>query len=368
MQDPEDENPSPGYWPSVSDLFITLFIIAIAILAAAVFALLPKNNVDSQKAIIVAVGHDLVRIRQPVNELREILGMDPIRPAQTPDEVVAALEVTCRKAGERIRTLESNIRNLSKLDAAREQLAKLQEENRALKASQEKLAEELEHLRKILRTIEGVDIEAIIAENLDLRRQLNDKPPIIQITEQKEEYRFSKGSSLMKQDFIEGLRLNEFDRLAREIIERDKEGRVKVDTLEITGHTDGTSLSGDGNLDRQLPGVLGGEKSSLSTLKPGSNNDLGLLRALAVREQWNAFVKEKYKNQGRLVEAALLQKIQIRCYSAGQTVLPVPKENPKAEDFRQDDAQARRIEMRLTRLKTDEDHLAPDRQFKEGEK
>lgn len=367
MLDPEDENPSPGYWPSVSDLFITLFIIAIAILAAVFFALLPKNNIASERAVIIAVGQDLGNIRRPVNELREILSLEPIRETQTPDEVVFAVNETCSKAGERIRTLESDINKLSKLDSAREELMRLQEENRALKASVEKLEDELERLRKVLRTIEGVNIEAIIAENLDLRRQLNDKPPIIQISEQKEKYQFAKGSSFMKQDFIKGLRDNEFDRLAREIIDREKEGRVKVDTLEIIGHTDGTPLSGEGNLDRQLPSVLGRERSSLSSLKPGSNNDLGLLRALAVREQWSAFVKEEYENKGMLAEAALLQRVQIRCYSAGQTVLPVPKENPEAKDFRQDDNRARRIEMRLTRLKTDEDKTASDRGYEEEE-
>lgn len=367
MQDLEDENPSPGYWPSVSDLFITLFIISIAILAAVFFALLPKNNVASEKAIIVAVGQDLGKIRKPVNELREILGLEPIRATQTPDEVVAAADETCSKAGERILTLESDIKKLSELDAAREELARLQEENRALRTSLQKLNEELERLRKVLRTIESVDIEAIIAENLELRRQLNDKPPIIQISEQKEEYRFAKGSSFMKQDFIEGLRKNEFNRLAKEIIDRDKEGRVKVDTLEIIGHTDGTPLSGDGNLDRQLPDILSGMTSSMSALRAGSNNDLGLLRALAVKEQWGAFVQEVYANNGRLAEADLLQRIEIRCYSAGQTVLPVPIENPKAGDFRQDDDRARRIEMRLTRLKSDEGQFAPESEFLEEE-
>ncbi len=367
MLDLEDDNLSPGYWPSVSDLFITLFIIAIVILAAVFFALLPKNNVASEKAIIVAVGQDLGNIRRPVNELRAILGLEPIRTTQTPDEVVVAVDETCSMAAERIRTLDSEIKKLTELDSSRKEFLKLQEENRKLKSQLLKLEEELERLQKVLRTAEGVDIEAIIAENLDLRRQLNDKPPIIQISEQKEEYRFAKGSSFMKQDFVEGLRDNEFDRLAREIIDREKEGRVKVDTLEIIGHTDGTPLSGGGNLDRQLPSVLSEEKSSISALKPGSNNDLGLLRALAVRHQWIAFVKEEYEDKGRHVEMAVLQRVQIRCYSAGQTILPVAKENPEAKDFRQDDARARRIEMRLTRLKTDDDQSAPDKELGEEE-
>lgn len=357
MFDQEDENPSPGYWPSVTDLFITLFIIAIAILAAVFYALLPKNNVASEKAIIVAVGHDLGNIRRPVNELRKVLGLVPIRANQTADEVMVAVDETCMKASERIRSLESDITKLRALDAAKEELVKLQEENRALKSSLQKLEEDMERLRKILRTIEGVDIEAIIAENVDLRRQLHDQPPNIQFSEQKEDYKFGSGSSSMGPKFIEGLRRNEFKRLADEIVARQEEGRVKVDTLEIIGHTDGRPFSGRGNLDQGLPDVLGGDRK-ISALNPGSNNDLGLLRALAVREQWEDFIAQHDKTE-------VLRGIEIRCYSAGQTILPFSEIKPTADDFRQDDDRARRIEMRLTRLRTDEIKLAPDLDLKQ---
>jgi flagellar motor protein MotB len=361
MQDLEDENPSPGYWPSVSDLFITLFIIAIAILAAVFFALLPKNNVASEKAIIVAVGQDLAKIRRPINELREILGLEPIRATQTPDEVVAAVDETCGKAGERILTLESDIKKLRELDAAREELAKLQEENRALKASLQKLEEELDRLLKVLRTAEGVDIDEIIAKNLKLQKENEElkRRVFIQFSEQKEDYKFGKGSSSMGDKFVEGLRNDEFKRLADEIVARQGEGRVKVDTLEIIGHTDGLPFSGGGNLDQGLPDMLGGNRR-LSTLTPGSNNDLGLLRALAVREQWEAFIAKH-------PDKDVLRTIEIRCYSAGQTILPVAKVQPDAKDFRQDDKSARRIEMRLTRLKSDEDQPAPGSELEEEE-
>jgi len=358
MLDLEDENPSPGYWPSVSDLFMTLFVIAITILAVVFFALLPKNNLASEKAIIVAVGQDLGNIRRPVNELREILGLAPIRPTQTPDEVMDAVEETCDKAGKRIRTLESNIKKLSELDAAREELVRLQNENLALKESLRNLKDEIKGLRERLRKLEGANIEAIIADNADLRRQLHDQPPNIQFSEQKKDYSFGSGSSSMGPKFVEGLRRNEFKRLADEIIARQDEGRVKVDTLEIIGHTDGRPFSGGGNLDQGLPNVLGGNRK-IATLTPGSNNDLGLLRALAVREQWEAFIAEHDKEE-------VLRTIEIRCYSAGQTILPFPKGQPNADDFRQDDARARRIEMRLTRLKENDVAPAPNPKLGEG--
>ena len=143
--------------------------------------------------------------------------------------------------------------------------------------------------------------------------------------------------------FIQGLTENEFKRLADEIVARENEGRVKVNTLEIIGHTDGVPLSRLGNLDQKLPEVLADSRLGISSLIPGSNNDLGLLRALSVREQWEKFTSEHD-------HPAILQKIEIRCYSAGQTILPVADEHPEAKDFRQPDPRARRIEMRLTRL------------------
>lgn len=143
--------------------------------------------------------------------------------------------------------------------------------------------------------------------------------------------------------FIEGLRKNEFDRLAREIVEREAEGRVKVDTLEIIGHTDGVPLARNGNLDVNLPDVLAGNGSKISSLTAGSNNDLGLLRALAVKEQWMRFVNTHD-------EKLILQRVSVRCYSAGQTILPDTKITPSADAYRKSNDNARRIEMRLTRL------------------
>jgi hypothetical protein len=146
----------------------------------------------------------------------------------------------------------------------------------------------------------------------------------------------------MGSDFTSALRRNEFPLLATEIVDREAEGRVKVDTLEIIGHTDGAPLSSAGNLDKKLPDVLAG-RFKISTLTPGSNNDLGLLRALAVREQWEQFIDTHDRRN-------ILKNIHIRCYSAGQTILPYAENSPEADDFRRPDPRARRIEMRLTRL------------------
>ncbi len=349
MSDSDDEIPTHGYWPSITDLFLTLFIIAIAIVAVVFCALLPTNNVGRDRALVHAVGNDLRHVREPMNRLRETLELEQINATVQPSKVISALSETCDAAVTQIDDLRSKIKDLqdrvSQLMGSKDmqsEMKRLLEENAEIKQQQKQLQRQMANLIQTF----GADPEAIkkiIKKNEDLLRQLHDKPPNIQISEQKEDYRFESGSSVMGQIFVEGLRQNEFSRLADEIIDREEEGRVKVDTLEIIGHTDGAPLSRGGNLDLKLPDVLACSRAKISSLTPGSNNDLGLLRALAVREQWERFINDHKQRH-------ILRKIHIRCYSAGQTILPYSKKEAVADDFRQPDPRARRIEMRLTRL------------------
>lgn len=347
MFDSDDEIPTQSYWPSVTDLFLTLFIIAIAVVAVVFCALLPTNNVGKDRALVHAVGNDLLHVREPMNRLRDTLGLEPVNMTLRPAEVISALSETCDTAVKQIDDLRAQIKDLqdrlSRLMGSKDMQAEME---RLLKENEElkrQLQDVQQQMAKLVRTF-GADPEAIkniMRENEDLRRQLHDKPPNIQIVD-KEGYRFESGSSAMGSDFISALQKNEFALLANEIVDREAEGRVKVDTLEIIGHTDGAPLSSAGNLDKKLPDVLAGQ-FKISTLTPGSNNDLGLLRALAVREQWEGYIAGHEQRD-------ILRKIHVRCYSAGQTILPFAKDKAMADDFRQPDARARRIEIRLTRL------------------
>lgn len=347
MSESDDALPTQGYWPSVTDLFLTLFIIAVAIVAVVFCALLPTNNVGRDRALVHAVGNDLRHVREPMNHLRATLNLKKVDVSAKPPEVISALSETCDTAVKAIDDLHFQIKELqnrlSRLMGSKDMQAEMErllKENEELKRQVQDLQQQLAKLVSAF----GADPEAIkkiMRENEDLRRQLHDKPPNIQIVD-KEGYRFESGSSAMGSDFISALRRNEFPVLANEIVDREAEGRVKVDTLEIIGHTDGAPLSSSGNLDKRLPDVLAG-LLRISSLTPGSNNDLGLLRALAVREQWEGFIDGHEKRE-------ILRKIHIRCYSAGQTILPYAKEHAVADDFRQPDPLARRIEMRLTRL------------------
>lgn len=350
MSDSDDDIPVQSYWPSVTDLFLTLFIIAIAIVAVVFCALLPTNNVGKDRALVHAVGNDLLHVRAPINRLRKELELQPVGVNARPSEVITALSETCDTGVTQVNFLRSRIKDLqerlSQLMGAADPQAEMErilKENEQLKRKLESLEQQMARIGTIGNDPEGVN--KLLRENEDLRRENTDlnKPPNIQITEQKEEYRFAPGSSVMGPDFVEGLNQNEFARLAGEIVDRQEEGRVKVDTLEIIGHTDGMPIKRAGNLDQNLPEILVGTRSDISSLKPGSNNDLGLLRALAVRIQWERYIETHEHRE-------ILQKVKIRCYSAGQTILPHAGANPIADDFRKPDSSARRIEMRLTRL------------------
>jgi hypothetical protein len=121
-------------------------------------------------------------------------------------------------------------------------------------------------------------------------------------------------------------------------MQRNGNGRLNVDTLEVIGHTDGIGFKHHwSNLDERLPALLSGGEAALDHLMPGSNNDLGLLRALAIKQTWQRFVAAH-------LERAHLAQIEVRTYSAGQT-LPV-----EAGRFSAEDPRARRIELRLTKL------------------
>lgn len=347
MNDLESDNGNHNYWPGVADLFLSLFIIAVAMLVVIFAVLLPINSVGFDPGLVHAIGTDSKHLREPMNKLRAALGLAEI-PITTPalSLMKAHSETNDRGVLEISKLQNANSALRVQLEAVEQtgdypaQISSLAQQNGLLRA-------ERDHLIEKLAAEKGTDTEQLklIARQRDeYLRQLHDKPPIIQISEQKEEYRFESGSALMGEAFARGLMDNEFQTLANEILERSRGDGVKIDTLEVIGHTDGSPVATQGNFDSQLPMLLAGDVSNFSNLVPGSNNDLGLLRALAVKQKWSEFVE---KNENR----EILEKIDVRCYSAGQTIPPKEVLNPQVNDFIEANSGARRIEMRLTRLK-----------------
>ncbi len=169
-----------------------------------------------------------------------------------------------------------------------------------------------------------IDLERQLAEK---DRLLNDKPPVIPITEN-ESFRFESGKAALSPAFKKHLEEDKFPIILKQL---EKFG-TRVDTLEIVGHTDSDPLSGrDSNLDELLLSVLHGHRPA-TTLRPGSNTDLGIMRALAIRELLQPWLSSHHRND-----------IQIRCYSAGPTLLAngsLPSLNSLAKD-----SERRRIEI-----------------------
>jgi hypothetical protein len=195
-------------------------------------------------------------------------------------------------------------------------------------------------------------IKELESENEELKRGSRTRV----IAEQRKEFQFDPGSAVIKKDFSSALREkipNEnggyhdppFPQIAAEVINLQE----RVNTLEIIGHTDGVPLSRYGNLDQMIPILLTNDLQGLENLSAGSNNDLGLLRSLALKREWINYVESYEPNKDR----EILRRLKIRCYSAGQTIPPVPIDNPTIDVFRKKDDRARRIEMRLTRHAND---------------
>jgi outer membrane protein OmpA-like peptidoglycan-associated protein len=180
--------------------------------------------------------------------------------------------------------------------------------------------------------------QALSQENAVLRNEierLKREPPIIELTDA-QNGNFEQGKALITDDFAELLQGSVFPQLLNIV-----ETYPTVDTIEIIGHTDNKPVnSARSNLDARLAPVLHAE-SGASTLLAGSNTDLGLMRAAAVRESWLRWLQTR--------PARISRKIGLRCYSAANAISPPGSASLGADER---DKRARRIEIRFTKLKS----------------
>ena len=177
--------------------------------------------------------------------------------------------------------------------------------------------------------------EKLRIENDRLKKEQPPKePPIIELTDA-QNVNFESGKAQISDAFAERLREREFPRL-RQIIDDN----LTVDTIEIIGHTDDSPVgSSRSNLDGNLSQVVAGSQQ-VRVLSAGSNADLGLMRAVAVEEEWRRWLSDN--------QIVLPRQISVRCYSAANTIPPFGITNlPK----KLRDEKARRIEIRFTQLR-----------------
>jgi outer membrane protein OmpA-like peptidoglycan-associated protein len=166
-----------------------------------------------------------------------------------------------------------------------------------------------------------------------------------------EEYQFTSGSAELPNNLRIDINHNSHEgKILKAIKQQLDNAPQKIDIIEVIGHTDGQEVGSlqchqklgerRSNLDQKLE-VVATQNQNVAILCPGSNTDLGLMRALAViQELKKAQIQEK---KGRF------QQVTFRAYSAGQLLLPKNGGFAKL-DNRAEDKQRRRIEIRFTQL------------------
>lgn len=162
----------------------------------------------------------------------------------------------------------------------------------------------------------------LISKLEEANRKLQTATPIV-IDEKSGKFKFQSGSAQLNPALKTYIRQRIIP--AIETITKDRE----IDFIQVIGHTDGQGIQQTSNLDKNIESVAS-RKQSVKMLVPGSNTDLGLMRALAVVQE--------IENTGKL------KNVKFRAFSAGQLYLPSGK---LAAVNRDADASRRRIEIRF---------------------
>lgn len=266
-----------NYWPGVADCMLGLFMIAL----------------------ILGVTNKVIDL--------------------IPETTVGGILLT-QKEFDAYQLLKIEIDQEKKLrQEAEDHLMKITKEHDSLLKENSRLEENIADLN-----------EQIIKLNteIDKLKGVHDKPPILVVDAMK--VSFDKGKADLQGIHRKTLQKDVFTELLN-ILEKYK----SVDTIEIIGHTDRSSVGGKSNLDHELLKALKGNENILLTA--GSNADLGLMRAIAVKQEWDKWLSKEGMN--------LPRSVKVRCYSAAQGIAP------KSKNGKFFASQARRIEIRFTQLK-----------------
>ena len=155
----------------------------------------------------------------------------------------------------------------------------------------------------------------------ELNKRLQAATPII-IDERSGNFQFKSGSAELTPQLRQYI-ITEVAPQIKEIL-----SQREIDFIQVIGHTDGQETGSSSNLDSTLEQVAKG-KQPVKNLKPGSNADLALMRALAVIQE---------------LEKIGLKNLKFRAYSAAQLYLPSGELAPINRDA---DETRRRIEIRF---------------------
>jgi hypothetical protein len=168
-----------------------------------------------------------------------------------------------------------------------------------------------------------------LLQSQELNRKLRNAKPII-IDEKSGNFKFQSGSAELNFELKNYIRTDVISKIENTI--KEKEGGI--DFIQVIGHTDGQPTNKQANneksnLDDKIE-LVAKNKNSINSLSPGSNTDLGLMRALAVIQE--------------IQKTKRLKNIKFRAYSAGQLYL---SSGDLAPVNRKADEKRRRIEIRF---------------------
>jgi len=226
-----------------------------------------------------------------------------------------------------------------KIPRLQRQLAQARDTAQEVYALQEKVAslqEKAEKVEELEAKLE--EAQATTEEVSQLQKQLEnarealsntpESPPIIILSEQNQHYRFAVGSAEISPSFQKAL-----DQRIIPLLEKQSQ-QCNCDAIEVIGHTDSLPVnSGRSNLDEKLIGAFSQEETP--NLVPGSNLDLGMMRALSIVRYF-----KQAQREGRLKEIEYFLP-----YSAGQMLTPNHTLDTSSET--RENEGRRRIEMRL---------------------
>jgi outer membrane protein OmpA-like peptidoglycan-associated protein len=167
-----------------------------------------------------------------------------------------------------------------------------------------------------------LQISLLRKELQNAKEKLKSAEPII-IDERSGQFKFPSGRAEVTNDLSAYIKT----KVIPEIEKATKQGNI--DFIQVIGHTDGQAIKNIGNLDMTLTSAATGSQT-ITSLKAGSNADLGLMRSVAV-------VQLLQQTKG-------LKNVKFRAYSAAQLYSPdgeLATVDQSADDSR------RRIEIRF---------------------
>ena len=277
-------------WPSFTDLMSNAFMIISLFLLLALFkSLFLKYTADATELNLNQAQSLVQRLRQEIADMQTQIGQKTNQVRELKGEI-AVVQGEFDSLQEKYALSQSEFNNLqNEFEQRDNQVSELEAEVQRLKLA----------------------------------------PPVV-VIQDSGEYKFASGSAKLPKALREYIETKLVDKIEKITSERD------IYVVEIIGHTDGqVNVTKASNLDRKLEAVANGNEP-VSILTPGSNADLGLMRALEV-----------VKELKRIQKTGRLNGLEFRAYSAAQLFLP---SGELASISRKPNASRRRIEIRFSPL------------------